>query len=192
MLRDNSFLSVGVFWYQLQSDEGEMHPLRLFTPSKLKIHWLLPYFSLWIHRCCLCKIELCLYLFRVIIFFFGTCDAHKLMFLYVWGCVTSWINFNGHFMIQAWSDESLYLSIIFMHFYCFIFVMGFKMQYSTLFVCVSSHDQVMDIWCFRSVWRFSCLQEECERGGSPDSLASASQISDFAREHVCCTQHGAL
>lgn len=95
-------------------------------------------------------------------------------------------------MIQVWSDESLYLPIIFMHFYCFIFVMGFKMQYSTLFVCVYSHDQVMDIWCFRFVWRFSCLQEECEHRGSPNSLASATQISDFAREHVCCTQQGAL
>lgn len=59
------------------------------------------------------------------------------------------------------------------------------MQYSTLFVCLCSHDQVMNTWCFRFVWRLRCLREVCELCGgySPTGLASATQISDY--QGVC-------
>lgn len=40
------------------------------------------------------------------------------------------------------------------------------MQYSTLFVCVCSHDQVMNTWCFRSVWWLDASERSVSRAAA--------------------------
>lgn len=110
----------GVVWYWSTSGEAEFTPQGFLYCEKWKSIYSCHIFSVWIHRCCLCKIVLCLYLFRVLTLVFSTCDAHFFFFFSSKGMLPHkfiLIDIGYETSVEWWSIVFIYNLYAFLLFY---------------------------------------------------------------------------